>query len=268
MQEFSRGNENDSEAEVAVATVATLSQNVFEAPRIERGTSHSNQTSKTTSSGYERFTEEPQTYTWSEPPSYPTPSGPSFRRSRQRSITVEVPKLDPTPGLPSPNPPLLGLLSPSIPNFHLADLAYTKLIIHALKYAHKTVNGVLLGRLSVSDATIDVVDAVPLQHHWFPDLSSFMGAGLNVVRFTFPILYSVMVTESLYLARYTEVGHQLCPQYWASYSRILRGSRAHWRHDVVTSLRGSRSYVRKDISDSGRLSGESWEGVLALFCSR
>jgi integral membrane sensor domain MASE1 len=79
----------------------------------------------------------------------------------------------------------------SIPIFHLADLAYTKLIIHALKHAPKTVNGVLLGRISVSDASIAIVDAVPLQHDWLLDLSSYADVGLNMVSSTlpYPLLY-------------------------------------------------------------------------------
>lgn len=208
-QEFSPRNENDAEAEVAVATVATLSQNAFEAPRNEGDISHSNWTSNTTSSGYGTFTEElegldehtlaagfgqrlvpddvenqslMQAHTQSESPSHLAPEGQSFQTS------VEVPKLDPIPGLPSSNPHLPGFpgSSSSIPIFHLADLAYTKLIIHALKHAPKTVNGVLLGRISVSDASIDIVDAVPLQHHWLLDLSSYTDVGLNMAGSTFP----------------------------------------------------------------------------------
>jgi hypothetical protein len=208
-QEFSPGNENDTEVEVAVATVATLSQNTFEAPRNEGNISHSNWTSNTTSSGYETFTEEleehalaagfdqhlapddvenqsqMQARTQNKPPLYPAPEGQSFLTS------VEVPKLDPTPGLPSPSPHLPGFHGSPIPIFHLADLAYTKLIIHALKHAPKTVNGVLLGRISVSDASISIVDAVPLQHHWLLDISSYTDVGLIVVGSTlpYPLLY-------------------------------------------------------------------------------
>ncbi|KAH9984921.1 hypothetical protein BJV77DRAFT_952251 [Russula vinacea] len=62
--------------------------------------------------------------------------------------------------------------------FRLNDLAYTKLIVHALKYPHKTVNGLLLGQHS-SDGFIDIVDAVPLQHHW-TNLSPMMEIGLGM----------------------------------------------------------------------------------------
>lgn len=67
------------------------------------------------------------------------------------------------------------------PNFQVADLAYTKLILHALKYPHQTVNGVLLGAPSQAvGQTIDIVDAVPLQHHW-TNLSPMMEVGLGLV---------------------------------------------------------------------------------------
>ena len=70
----------------------------------------------------------------------------------------------------------------SSPSFQLADLAYTKLVLHALKYPHQTVNGVLLGAPSPSvGQTVDIVDAVPLQHHW-TNLSPMMELGLGLVR--------------------------------------------------------------------------------------
>ena len=69
----------------------------------------------------------------------------------------------------------------SSPSFRLADLAYTKLILHALKHPQQTVNGVLLGVPALVGGTIDIVDAVPLQHHW-TNLSPMMEAGLGIVR--------------------------------------------------------------------------------------
>jgi hypothetical protein len=188
-QEFSPGNDNNTNAEGAVATVATLSQNAFEAPRNEGDISHSNWTSNATSSGCETSTGELEGFdedvlaagfgqrlvpddieSQFQMQAHPQNKSPSY----------------PTPDLPSPNLQLLGLHGSSIPIFHLADLAYTKLIIHALKHAPKTVNGVLLGRISVSDASIAIVDAVPLQHHWLLDLSSYTDDGLNMVGSTLP----------------------------------------------------------------------------------
>ncbi|KAI0300677.1 hypothetical protein B0F90DRAFT_1629384 [Multifurca ochricompacta] len=67
----------------------------------------------------------------------------------------------------------------SSPSFQLANLTYTKLILHALKYPHRAVNGVLLGSVSPSGSTVNVVDAVPLQHHW-TSLSPMMEVGLGM----------------------------------------------------------------------------------------
>jgi len=66
------------------------------------------------------------------------------------------------------------------PNFRLEDLAYAKIILHAFKYPHQTVNGVLLGSQS-SPNCVTIVDAVPLQHHW-TNLSPMMEVGLGMVR--------------------------------------------------------------------------------------
>ena len=68
----------------------------------------------------------------------------------------------------------------SSPSFQLADIAYTKIILHTLKHPHQTVNGVLLG-VPAAGRTIDIVDTVPLQHHW-TNLSPMMEAGLGIVR--------------------------------------------------------------------------------------
>jgi hypothetical protein len=68
----------------------------------------------------------------------------------------------------------------SSPNFRLEDLAYAKIILHALKHPHQTVNGVLLGSPPSSGCVI-IVDAVPLQHHW-TNLSPMMEVGLGLVR--------------------------------------------------------------------------------------
>lgn len=89
---------------------------------------------------------------------------------------------------PSPHPPgYRGM------NCHLNDLAYTKVICHALKYPDRTVNGLLLGRRPAPDAPIEIVDAVPLQHHW-TNLSPTMEVGLGMVRTSSPhLLIFVMI---------------------------------------------------------------------------
>ena len=73
-------------------------------------------------------------------------------------------------------------------NYRLNDLAYTKVIFHALKYPDKTVNGLLLGHRPAPDALIEIVDAVPLQHHW-TNLSPMMEVGLGMVRTSSPSLF-------------------------------------------------------------------------------
>ena len=139
-QEFSPGNDNYAEAEGAVATVATLSQNAFEAPRNEGDISPSNWTSNATSSRYETSTEELegldehvlaagfdqrpapddvenqfqiQAHPQNKSPSYPAPDDESFGRSGQRPTSVEISKMNPTPGLLSPNPLRSGILPTS-----------------------------------------------------------------------------------------------------------------------------------------------------------
>ncbi|KAG0547775.1 hypothetical protein BDA96_01G109400 [Sorghum bicolor] len=52
--------------------------------------------------------------------------------------------------------------------YELAQAAYVKLALHALKHPATAVNGLLVGRLvepSSSPAVVSVIDAVPLSHH-------------------------------------------------------------------------------------------------------
>ncbi|KAI0052215.1 UPF0172-domain-containing protein [Auriscalpium vulgare] len=70
-------------------------------------------------------------------------------------------------------------MSPST-GYKLTDLAYSKLIVHALKHPHAAVNGVLLGTAQPGGKTVDIVDAVPLLHHWV-NLSPMMELGLEKV---------------------------------------------------------------------------------------
>src|SRR6266699_2963129 len=99
-------------------------------------------------------------------------------KNSHKSTRVPIP---PARNPSSPNSHAGGYRGMSGPKFHLHDLAYTKVICHALKYPHKTVNGLLLGPHPAPDAPIDIVDAVPLQHHW-TNLSPMMEVGLGMVR--------------------------------------------------------------------------------------
>ncbi len=160
IQAHSPGNENDSKTEVAVATVATLSQNVFEAPRTEGDIPHSNRASI-------RIAKSKNSHTSTDVPIPPLRNHPS----------------------PSSNPEGYQGMSSSGPNFHLNDLAYTKVICHALKYHDRTVNGLLLGHHPAPDALINIVDAVPLLHRG-TNIPPIMTVGLEMVRSSSHIFYS------------------------------------------------------------------------------
>ncbi|KAI0276242.1 hypothetical protein BGY98DRAFT_987170 [Russula aff. rugulosa BPL654] len=83
------------------------------------------------------------------------------RKSTHKSNGVPIPTAR-KPSSPNPHPPgYRGM------NYHLNDLAYTK-----------TVNGLLLGHRPAPDAPVEIVDAVPLQHHW-TNLSPMMEVGLG-----------------------------------------------------------------------------------------
>src|SRR6267142_1286571 len=81
-------------------------------------------------------------------------------------------------GGPNPRRPVFHAMAN--PNFRLEDLAYGKLILHALKYPHQTVNGVFIGSTQPSGVVV-IEDAVPLQHHW-TNLNPMMEVGLGLVR--------------------------------------------------------------------------------------
>ncbi|KAK2465612.1 hypothetical protein APHAL10511_002504 [Amanita phalloides] len=61
--------------------------------------------------------------------------------------------------------------------YTLSNQAYVKIFFHAAKHPHKSVNGVLLGKIQGDDIVIE--DAVPLLHHW-TSLSPMMEIGLDL----------------------------------------------------------------------------------------
>ncbi|KAL0961390.1 hypothetical protein HGRIS_006341 [Hohenbuehelia grisea] len=63
-------------------------------------------------------------------------------------------------------------------SYTFSSKAYLKLFFHAAKHPHRPVNGVLLGQKS-TDASVSIVDAVPLLHHW-TNLSPMMEIGLDL----------------------------------------------------------------------------------------
>src|SRR5712691_9440182 len=107
-------------------------------------------------------------------------------KNRQRIPPGRAPNGD-----PKSQPPSRPLRVMASPNFRLEDLAYAKIILHALKYPHQTVNGVLLGS-PPSSGCVTIVDTVPLQHHW-TNLSPMMEVGLGMVRSVVsPILFFLL----------------------------------------------------------------------------
>ena len=125
----------------------------------------------------------------------------------------------------APGPPRVhhGMSSPA---FHLSNLAYTKLIFHAFKYHHQTVNGVLIGSLSAS-GTVEIVDAVPLQHHW-TNLSPAMEIGLGMVRsaaIPLPCFPSLMLSLFPDFFLGGNIGHGPCKPSPASCSWLLPSAR-------------------------------------------
>jgi hypothetical protein len=63
--------------------------------------------------------------------------------------------------------------------YSIGHLAYLKIVLHAAKYPHACVNGLLLSRSS-SGPTVEVNDAVPLLHRW-TTLSPMMEVALDLV---------------------------------------------------------------------------------------
>lgn len=53
-------------------------------------------------------------------------------------------------------------------DLHISARAYTKMILHAVKYPHLAVNGVLLAKVQTSTAKsanrLEIIDAIPLFH--------------------------------------------------------------------------------------------------------
>ena len=86
----------------------------------------------------------------------------------------------------------------SSPSYQLADLTYTKQTHPSCpQHPHQTANGVLRGIPSTIAAcrTVDIVDAVPLQHRW-TNLSPMMEVGLVMVRLPIRPCFSIELSVS------------------------------------------------------------------------
>lgn len=235
------------------ATVATLSRSVFEAARESRsisppgplryGVEELNKSDEQTLIAEldklsipddieDQIDKQAYTRRLSFSSQYLASSSPSFQKSTQGPTTLTAPTIDvidPSPSFPNELVPSFRVVSNPI--FCLEDLAYTKLIVHALKYPRDTVNGLLLGQYSVSHATIDIVDAVPLQHYRTNLSPGYIGeaevytmdVGLGMVRFSPRLLLSYVKLSPSFRC---EIDYNLRPQSPASCSWILRGAKA------------------------------------------
>lgn len=64
--------------------------------------------------------------------------------------------------------------------YHISAKAYTKMLLHAAKYPHKAVNGVLLGEDCSQDSEVYAHDAIPLFHQCL-GLAPMLEVALNQV---------------------------------------------------------------------------------------
>jgi hypothetical protein len=64
-------------------------------------------------------------------------------------------------------------------SYTISHTAFLKIALHASKYPHRAVTGLLLGRDKGSGA-VEIVDVVPLVHRW-TTLSLATGVGLEMV---------------------------------------------------------------------------------------
>ena len=66
----------------------------------------------------------------------------------------------------------------------LSKLAYAKIILHAFKYPHTAINGVLLANEGTNNHSPKYVDAIPLFHHNL-GLAPMLEVALMQVRYKF-----------------------------------------------------------------------------------
>lgn len=51
-------------------------------------------------------------------------------------------------------------------NIALGSIALSKMVLHAARYSHLAVNGILLGTIATGNSSdVEIIDAVPLFHH-------------------------------------------------------------------------------------------------------
>uniref|UniRef100_A0A915KAG9 MPN domain-containing protein n=1 Tax=Romanomermis culicivorax TaxID=13658 RepID=A0A915KAG9_ROMCU len=91
--------------------------------------------------------------------------------------------------------------------FTLSTQAYCKILLHALKYPHSAVNGVMLGEKSKiagdSSNSIQIVDVVPLFHRWL-SLSTPLEIALSQID-----LFCQTQTKNLKIVGYYQANERL-----------------------------------------------------------
>jgi hypothetical protein len=65
--------------------------------------------------------------------------------------------------------------------YNISAKAYAKMLLHAAKYPHKSVNGVLLGEDLTQEGELYVLDAIPLFHQCL-GLAPMLEVALTQVR--------------------------------------------------------------------------------------
>ena len=92
-------------------------------------------------------------------------------------------------------------------SYSVLHQAYVKIALHAAKYPHKHVNGVLLGESK--GAVVNIVDAIPLLHHW-TSLSPCMEIGLDLVCLPYTMNIRGRLIIMIHERRETMQSHFIC----------------------------------------------------------
>lgn len=100
-------------------------------------------------------------------------------------------------------------------SYTLAHEAYLKIIFHAAKHPHLPVNGVLVGKLSLSNSVI-IEDAIPLLHHW-TSLSPMMEISLDLVSEIFAVTGRQPDRSMIWIVT------NICRVRWYDTGRVLPG---------------------------------------------
>lgn len=102
----------------------------------------------------------------------------------------------------------------SNPSYTISHSAYLKIILHAAKYPHAQVSGLLLGYFGPGGSNVVVEDAVPLLHHWNA-LAPITEVGITLVsKAGVPPLFTepFSAPHLPYAGRSAELTPSVCPR--------------------------------------------------------